>query len=204
MPRHTFRFSDNGCLVEDLDRHGAHSIAHRISFKVYHLFEGNILVVDAEFRFCRRSENWRRKTRTLNQAVGERNPANAFHFLILCPTRSREISPHNALNSKRPRFFHEHAAPPECIRIRLTFGGVIIHIRRHKVIFDDTFRLLKPVCRNLRKHFPFVGNALRHDDVVGRKPVGRNDEQMLPYFIHIADFTALNEVEIRKICLGND
>ncbi len=72
------------------------------------------------------------------------------------------------------------------------------------MIFDDALRLLKPERGNLSEYFPFVRNPLRHHDVVRREPVGRDNEEMLADFIHIADLAPLYEVELGKIRLSDD
>ena len=52
----------------------------------------------------------------------------------------------------------------------------------------DAFEHIKPEGADLRKNATFVGNAIRHDDIVSADSIGSDDQQMFGQLIDITNF----------------
>src|SRR5215472_4678829 len=164
--------------------------------------ERNVLVV-AGRGLRRRRKDRLRKTIGLAQPSWQANPANASRFVILLPSRSGNVSPHNALNWNWLRLPNHHR-PPAYLAIEGLENGREM-FRGDEVILDDVVQIIEPKNRDLREHTAFVGNRSGQNYIEGGKPVRRdNEEKVALQFVDIADLPAAVELQCPKICLRND
>jgi hypothetical protein len=87
------------------------------------------------------------------------------------------------------------------IPMGFAFRGEFLHVCRDEVIADDVGHLPEPELGERRQDFTFSGDGVRHDDVEGRDPVRRHDEQILPQIVEVADLAAVDELQAFEICL---
>ena len=71
------------------------------------------------------------------------------------------------------------------------------------MVWNLILEMPEPEGRHLRQHLAFVGNGRGKHDIEGRKPVGRDDQEMLTKIINIPDFAPGVEFHAGQIGLLN-
>ena len=77
-------------------------------------------------------------------------------------------------------------------------GGEVSRVDRAHVIGHDVARVVEPEGRQLRQHLSLVGNARPEHVVERRDAVGRDDEQVLPGIVEVADLAAAKRQRVRE------
>ena len=124
-----------------------------------------------------------------------RKTLSLYDFLIWLKT----ITADDGLDGERPRFFHEHAAEAERVRIRPARGGVLVHVGADDVVAADMRGFLEPELGDHRKHGALPRDGIRKDDVEGGEAVGRDDEEHVLHFVHVAHLAAARQFQRREI-----
>ena len=86
---------------------------------------------------------------------------------------------------------------PERFREFFDFGA-------DEVIADDAGEFPEPECGDLSEHLPLVRNAVREDDIKSRETVRRDNEEIFPQVIHVADFPLFRRQEPGECGTRND
>src|SRR3989442_7358314 len=116
---------------------------------------------------------------------------------VLGPRRSRDVSPHDALERDGPGTTYQHGAArkgrAERFEAREPLRN-LVRVGREEVVRDDGREPPEPEGAELGEHRSLVRHGLAHHHVERAHPIARDQEQRVPVdFVHLADLAAPDE-----------
>ena len=146
----------------------------------------DVLVVPLDRLRCGREDRLRELVGLL-QALGKLVPADLAARAVVLPARAGEIAAHHALD-------RQHLEAAALHRAAVVADG-------EHVVRDDRPEEREPVAGEAGQDAALVRDLGRQDDVEGRDPVGRNEEQAPPFFVIRVDGVDLADLPGRDVGL---
>ncbi len=155
----------------------AHLGGQLLADAVFHLFEGDVLVVLADVGLGGRGEQRLGQLVGLAQAGGQLDAADGAACLIVLPAGADDVAAHDGFHQDRLEALgHDGAAAHLFHFVRRDHG-----FRRHagQVVRHDVAELLEPEVAHLVQHHALARDRLVHDHVEGRQAVGGDDQDLV-------------------------
>ena len=132
---------------------------------------------------------------------GKMDSRNGFSFRVVFPGRAADVAADDTLHGQGLGLLHKHAPASQDIAVGFAFGRELLHVRRDEVVADDVGHLPEPELGEFRQDLTLSRDGVRHDDVEGRDPVRRHDEEVLPQVVDVADFAAVDKLQAFQVGL---
>ncbi len=132
------------------------------------------------------------------EAGGELDAAHAACLLVFLPPRSREVAAGDALHLHRIGAAHEHRPAAQGVGVWREGRGKFAHVGAEQVMRHEVTHALEPERRELREDLALVGDAGAEHVVERRDAIGRDDQQVVADFVHVANLAAAMQGESRE------
>ena len=148
---------------------------------------------------ARRREDRPWQPRRLLEPGRELDAAGLSARLVVAPARTDQVAAYDRLDRQRSEPAYDQRPPLELLGERRVVDDVADGDVR-QVVFDQVGHAPKPEQRDLRQDLALARHRVGQDDVVGRQPVGRDNQQVIVVdAVDVADLATADQRQLRDL-----